>query len=125
MPAKKKTKEALDFNKLVGKRIKLYRTLSRMKLSEVAEKIGVSTAQVSTYERGTGDLRISVMKKLAETFRIPIYELFPEMENADYKPLDKNIVQLLTFIIEHNLDTKEIFELVKEYQREGLFKKGD
>ena len=72
MPAKKKSQEALNFNKLVGKRIKLFRTMARMKLSDVAKVIGVTTAQVSTYERGTGDLKISIMKKIAEAFSIPI-----------------------------------------------------
>ena len=125
MPAKKKSKEALDFNKLVGKRIRLYRTMSRMKLSEVAEKLGVSTGQVSTYERGTGDLKISMLKKLAEVFKVPIYELFPEMESSSYEPLSKDVVNLLTYISVHKLDAREVFDLVKEYQKDGLFKQGD
>ena len=121
MPAKKKSQEALDFNKLVGKRIKLFRTISKMKLSEVAELIGVTTAQVSTYERGTGDLKISIMKKLAEAFKIPIYELFPQMDE-EYTPLSKELLDLIGFIQTKKIDMQEVLDLVKEYSNDGLFK---
>ena len=120
MPAKKKSQEAINFNKLVGKRIKLFRTMARMKLSDVAKVIGVTTAQVSTYERGTGDLKISIMKKIAEAFSIPIYELFPPMDE-NYKPLSKELITLISYMQEKNIDITEVLELVKEYYSENLF----
>lgn len=124
MPAKKISSDAKKFNKAVGQRIRLYRKMRKLSLMQLGEKLNITAGQASTYERGCGDMSIYRLKEISNALEIPIYELFPDM-GYDYKPFSDTAIKLLGYIFNKNLDEKEVLDLVKEYQREGLFKQGD
>lgn len=124
MPAKKISQQALQFNKAVGQRIRLYRKLRKLSLVKLGEKLNITAGQASTYERGCGDMSIYRLKEISDALEIPIYELFPDM-GYDYKPFSDSAIKLLGYMFNKNLDAKEVLDLVKEYQRDGLFKIGD
>ena len=57
-------------NKLVGKNISKFRKLRDLKAAEVAEKLGLSEAAYTKYERGESSITVDIIQKISETLAI-------------------------------------------------------
>ncbi|MDR1453767.1 MAG: helix-turn-helix domain-containing protein [Candidatus Margulisbacteria bacterium] len=69
---------------LLGANIKSYRTRSGWSQAELAERVSLSVNFLSDVETGKKWVSPATMLKLAEVFRIEVYELFkPEKTHPD------------------------------------------
>lgn len=66
----------------LGKRIRKARTASNLTCEELAKLIGVSTASVVNYEKGTRGVNISKLKLIAKYTNTPIYKLMGESDKS-------------------------------------------
>ncbi len=120
MPAKKITASAKKFNKQIGRRIKLYRNARKMSLETFCKELGVTLNQVTLYEKGTGDMKISRLKQIADVLQTTIYELLPDMENADYQPFPDEVIELLVYLTKNKFDIGQVLESIKQDRKEGF-----
>ena len=77
----------------LGTAIKLIRTSSGMKQREVATKLGVTSNYVSLVESGNREPSVSLLKKLATVFGVPV-GIFFLWEGPNLTSPKKNIGQL-------------------------------
>ncbi|WP_182101649.1 helix-turn-helix domain-containing protein [Niallia taxi] len=55
-----------------GKRLRLARSINKLKIDEVCDLVGFTKAALSRYENGLREPRIDALKKLATVYNIPI-----------------------------------------------------
>ena len=77
----------------LGTAIKLIRTSSGLKQKDVATKVGVTSNYISLVESGNREPSVSLLKKLATIFGVPV-GLFFLWEENDPSSSKKNIDQL-------------------------------
>ena len=65
-----------ELKKLLGKRIKQLRKAKGLTQEELAEKIGIGTANISYIENGKFAPSIENFEKIAETLEVEPYELY-------------------------------------------------
>ncbi|MBO4293317.1 MAG: Fic family protein [Clostridia bacterium] len=78
---------------MLGDKIKSYRESKKMTQNEVADIIGVSSATISKYEKGTLEPNIESLKKLSELFEISVDDLINEEEKIDVSKI--NVLDIL------------------------------
>ncbi|MBQ9236250.1 MAG: helix-turn-helix transcriptional regulator [Alphaproteobacteria bacterium] len=77
-------------------RLRELRKLKKVTQSEIAEKLGVSQAQVARIEAGINDINTEQMRKLAEILQVKPYELLPLEEQPDVlSDEEKEILQMI------------------------------
>jgi transcriptional regulator with XRE-family HTH domain len=59
-----------------ARKLRELRITKGLEVSEIVEKVGVTSTSYSIYENGRGLPTVKVLKKLAETFGVPYKELF-------------------------------------------------
>ena len=64
-------------------RIKELRKIKHITQVEIAEKLGVSQAQVARLEAGINDLSTDLMRKIAVILGVKVYELLPLDEQPE------------------------------------------
>lgn len=60
----------------IGDRIRLLRKAKKLTLSDLAVCIGKDRSQVGKYEKGSTDIPLSVLEKIAATLDVPVKRLF-------------------------------------------------
>ena len=63
--------------------LKVFRVSKKMKQSDIAEKLGISSAAYSLIELGKRDGTITFWNKLKETFNIPGNEMWSLMKKEE------------------------------------------
>ena len=62
--------------RLVGRNLKLARRLAGMSQEQVAKLAGVTTGQLSEWERGQYEPRPAARERLAEALEVPVWWLY-------------------------------------------------
>jgi len=62
--------------KALGQRVRALRAKRKWSQEDLAHESGLARSFTGAIERGEKDLRLSTLIKLADTFRIPISQLF-------------------------------------------------
>lgn len=106
--------DSLELNRYIGKRLKYYRKYKGMKIKDVSDLVGVTLNQVSLYERGKGDIRISLLMKICKVLSMPIYEVFPEQDG--YEQLPDDLLEIFTEIKERKLNSSEVLAIIKNLE---------
>lgn len=65
-----------DIKKLLGLKIKEYRKANNLTQEQLAELVGIGTANISYIETGKFSPSIETLKKLSEIFKVYPYELY-------------------------------------------------
>lgn len=60
----------------IGPRIRCLRKAKKMSLADLALCIGKDRSQVGKYEKGTTDIPLSVIEKIASALDVPVKKLF-------------------------------------------------
>jgi transcriptional regulator with XRE-family HTH domain len=94
-------------SKVLGERIRHYRTLKKMNGNELAKKAGVSRSLISQIEQGTANPSIDTLRKITQALEIPIVLLFEESNPSIGILVTKNKRKMLK-VPESNL----VFELL-------------
>ena len=68
--------DANTIRKNLGKRVRRLRQKRGWSQEELAHQSGLARSFTGAIERGEKDLRLSTLVKLANTFKIPLRELF-------------------------------------------------
>jgi transcriptional regulator with XRE-family HTH domain len=68
--------DALSIRKRLGNRVRTLREKKGWSQEELAHQSGLARSFTGAIERGEKDLRITTLVKLANTFRMPIANLF-------------------------------------------------
>ena len=87
-----------DIKKLLGLKIKEYRKSNNMTQEQLAELIGIGTANISYIETGKFAPSLDTLKKISEIFNIYPYELYmfehlrpaDELKKELFSALDEN-----------------------------------
>jgi transcriptional regulator with XRE-family HTH domain len=97
--------EETDLRRLLSVNIKYYRSLRGWSQVKLAEEIGISANFLADIETGNSWVSSLTMVKLANIFKIEVYELFkPEKEASnEVKEAIQGLVKDIAFTIEHSL----------------------
>ena len=68
--------DATVVRKQLGNRVRVLREKRKWSQEELAHQSGLARSFTGAIERGEKDLRLTTLVKLANTFRIPISQLF-------------------------------------------------
>jgi transcriptional regulator with XRE-family HTH domain len=68
--------DANTIRKALGKRVRTLREKRGWSQEELAHQSGLARSFTGAIERGEKDLRLTTLVKLANTFRIPLSQLF-------------------------------------------------
>ena len=68
--------DAIAVRKMLGKRVRALREKKKWSQEDLAHESGLARSFTGAIERGEKDLRLTTLVKLANTFRIPISQLF-------------------------------------------------
>jgi transcriptional regulator with XRE-family HTH domain len=68
--------DAIIVRKQLGKRVRALREKKKWSQEELAHHSGLARSFTGAIERGEKDLRLTTLVKLANTFRIPVSQLF-------------------------------------------------
>jgi transcriptional regulator with XRE-family HTH domain len=100
-------------NQEIGNRIKLARISMNLSQDSVAEDLGISVSAYSNMERGTVDITVSRVVKVADILKTNWVILLGINQNST----QQNITPLNVFeseIINQKLNIKNFFEIIKE-----------
>ena len=97
--------EEADLRGVLSSKIKHYRGLRGWSQVKLAEKIGISTNFLADIETGKSWVSSLTLVKLANCFKIEVYELFiPEnVPNDEVKQTIKRLVSDISVKMEHSL----------------------
>lgn len=93
---------------LVGKRVRLRRTMLGLSMDEVGKTVGVSFQQMQKYERGTNRLSCSRLVKIAEVLNTPVGYFFEKPGKGDLQAAQSD---------EEKLSSRETLEMARAYYR--------
>jgi transcriptional regulator with XRE-family HTH domain len=68
--------DAIAVRKRLGNRVRKLRKARKWSQEELAHESGLARSFTGAIERGEKDLRLTTLVKLANTFRVPLGELF-------------------------------------------------
>jgi transcriptional regulator with XRE-family HTH domain len=68
--------DAIAVRKRLGDRVRKLRKARKWSQEELAHQSGLARSFTGAIERGEKDLRLTTLVKLANTFRVPLGELF-------------------------------------------------
>jgi transcriptional regulator with XRE-family HTH domain len=108
-PARAPALEALRVNVIVG------RARTQLSQEQLAEKAQVSRPTISRIERGTGDVKIDVVQRLADALGVTVADLFvpASTEGVD----DAEIARRATDAREAFIDADALLEAIDEAAR--------
>src|SRR5690606_37675749 len=104
---------------MIGERIREYRNINKMSLSELAEKAGVAKSYLSSIERNIqSNPSIQFLEKIAAVLNIPIESFILETERTESEDteLDDEWKNLIHEAIESGI-SKEQFREFLEFNR--------
>lgn len=98
----------------IGFKLRILRRLNKLTLQNVAEFLGITSAQVQKYETGESRISIANLVKLAYFYKINTSYFFDDFEvNDHYDKLNLEMFREFNNIESYQLK-KEILLLVKE-----------
>ncbi len=81
----------MDEKKLIGRRIKELRKSKGLSQEQLAEKAETSQNYLSRMERGTENLTLDMLIKLANALEVEMWEMFDFGHEVSHKELKENI----------------------------------
>lgn len=100
-PAEHLDESSQQLIRLVGDRIRVFRTRKKFSRRQLSELSGVSQRYLAQLEGGEGNISVGLLKRLAITLNVPIEALVTEDDlSAD------ELANLLTLYRQSNLDTR-------------------
>ncbi len=75
MPKRKQQKELPEFCIKFGKHIRTLRTEKNLSIEEIAFKAGIDAQNLRKYELGKQEMKISMMKRIANAFEMSTSQL--------------------------------------------------
>jgi len=88
-------------DQMLGKCLRLYRTLGGMTQTELGNMVGVSFQQIQKYENGSTRISAAQLLNLARALKISVIEFYDRLEEIDYpedsRPNPKTIEMLTVF----------------------------
>lgn len=85
-----------DFRKLIGKRVRYYRTLRNLTQEQLAEFMNFNTKSISLLENGHNYIALNKVPKLCEALEIKPYQLFIfDKRNTKSEAIDNDIQDIL------------------------------
>ena len=113
-------------NKIIGKNIAKFRKLRDVKASEVAEKLGLSEAAYTKYERGESSITIDIIQKVSETLNVDPFQILSltpknfvdnitnssvavdfKQENSTYQTINEEQTRLMLRLLETVISLNE------------------
>ncbi len=76
----------------IGKSIKVLRIAKGINQQELAKQMGMSSNYISMIENNIREPSISFLKKLSETFNVPMNFFLFELDLDKYSPQQQNII---------------------------------
>ncbi|EMJ9776035.1 helix-turn-helix transcriptional regulator [Morganella morganii] len=70
-----------DINLITGQNIRSLRCRNGMTTRNLADRLGISSQQISRYEQGINKIDASIVFKIINIFDVPYEFLFPEPED--------------------------------------------
>ena len=75
----------MDARDIVSNNIKYYRLQNNWTQEELAEKLGTTSVYVSALENAKKNIRIDYINHIANTFNVPVKDLFVERKSLSYQ----------------------------------------
>jgi len=107
-------------NNILGDQIKSLRTAKKMTLSVMAERVGVKTSSIASYESGARTPSVEVLVKIAQLFRVSTDNLLGysntfsnkySLDITDLNQRQRNTIQdIVTTYKRHNCFVKNVNE---------------
>lgn len=72
-----------DISKLIGQRIRNYRTQQKLSQEKLAELCGCHPTYIGQVERGEKNATLESIEKIASALNIPLSQLFEKLGNGD------------------------------------------
>lgn len=95
----------IDAAKITGKKIRAYRKNKNLKQSELAEKVGTTTASVSRWERGEVQIPLEQAKNVASALEIDLSDLLDITPSHLPIMLDQNASKHLVALAISDIDS--------------------
>ena len=83
-----------DINLIVGQNIRTLRCRNGMTTRNLADRLGISSQQISRYERGINKIDASTVFKIINIFDVPYESLFPEPEVEDFTQIKNSLMYM-------------------------------
>lgn len=71
------------YDKIVGNRIRYYRTLKGMSQEKLGEVLGVTFQQIQKYESGKNTLNVSKIREIVDALGCGVEDIMPPLNNVD------------------------------------------
>ncbi|MCB1215107.1 MAG: helix-turn-helix transcriptional regulator [Deltaproteobacteria bacterium] len=100
--------------KVVEKVWRLRKSLG-LNQGQMAKKLGIGQSTYSSIEKGTSDLRLLYIPKLAEVLGVEIWQLFTDLDQGQTGPLSPEEIELIFSYrnIAHSKDKKSLLQVAK------------
>ena len=95
-------KQPHPIDRLVGLRVRLFRTAQGLSQSRLAEDLGITFQQVQKYEKGTNRISASRLFEIARLLGVSITELYGDAGGAILEPAD-GAVDALPSMLDHKI----------------------
>ena len=109
-----------EYNRLIGKRVKMQRISAKVSQTELAKELGVTQTHLSNIENGRVGVTLLHLIKIKELFECPI-EYFFEEKTLSENEAEKNECQKIKTIVEENNfrleDLSKAIEIMKVLQK--------
>ena len=67
--------EELEYHVALGQHIRMLRKKNNKTIEEIAYKAGLDAQNLRKYELGKQEMRVGILKRIADAFEIPVSEL--------------------------------------------------
>ena len=78
-------------NEFIGNKIKEYRNKKKWTQEELADRLKMKKAAISTYEKGRVEAPISKLQAIADVLEVKLIDLLPPSESVDQDSIDEHI----------------------------------
>ena len=69
----------------LGSKIRELRKYNKISIEEIAYKVGIDAQNLRKYELGKQEMRVSMLKRIADAFEISLSALFKGFEDYSFK----------------------------------------
>ncbi|WP_274370320.1 helix-turn-helix domain-containing protein [Morganella morganii] len=83
-----------DINLITGQNIRSLRCRNGMTTRNLADRLGISSRQISRYEQGINKIDASIVFKIINIFDVPYEFLFPEPEVEDFTQTKNSLMHM-------------------------------
>jgi transcriptional regulator with XRE-family HTH domain len=91
-----KPRNPVEYQKLLGERIRRLRRDRQLTQLDLARQVGVTNGQISTIERGLSAPSIGTLRKISEALDVPLIEFFESSRPRDVQVIRSNARQRIT-----------------------------